>query len=205
MHIQPIFSIQKHSDLHTLIRAYPLATLFSVAGADANLLPLYLQEDGANGRLSGHLAKDHSLLRTTPEGSAVTIVFQSPNAYISPRWYVNGQRSGRLAPSWNYVAVQVRGNIRFLRDNQWMISHLTKLTVSQESGRKDSWSINEISPEFLENASERLVGFEVDIVEMIGKRFLSQQRTEADRISLIRHLSLDESLSAKSVASLIKP
>jgi transcriptional regulator len=205
MHIQPIFAIEKRSELHELMRAYPLATLFTVTGEDTNLLPMDLLEDDANGRLSGHVAKDHSLLRTTPEGGGVTVVFQSPNAYISPRWYINGQRSGRLAPSWNYIAVQVRGHIRFVRDGQWMISHLAKLTSSQEAGRENAWSIDDVSSEFLQNASERLVGFEIDIVEMIGKRFLSQQRTEADRLSLIRHLALEESPSAKAVAALIKP
>ncbi|MDI1267851.1 MAG: FMN-binding negative transcriptional regulator [Polaromonas sp.] len=205
MHIQPIFAIEKRSELHELMRAYPLATLFTVTGEDTNLLPLDLLEDDANGRLAGHVAKDHSLLRTTPDGSGVTVVFQSPNAYISPRWYINGQRSGRLAPSWNYVAVQVRGNMRLVRDGQWMMSHLAKLTASQEAGRENPWSIDDISPEFLQNASERLVGFEIDIVEMTGKRFLSQQRTEADRLNLIRHLALEESPSAKAVATLIKP
>ena len=41
-----------------------------------------------------------------------TAIFRGPDAYISPRWYVNGQRSGRVAPSWNYVVVQARGRIR---------------------------------------------------------------------------------------------
>ncbi|MDI1235972.1 MAG: FMN-binding negative transcriptional regulator [Polaromonas sp.] len=204
MHIQPIFSIDKCGELHELIRAYPLATIFTATGEDANLLPLALLEDGANGRLSGHVAKDHSLLRTSPDGSGVTLVFQSPNAYISPRWYINGQRSGRLAPSWNYVAVQVRGNIRFVWDGPWMISHLARLTASQEAGRENAWSIDEMSSEFLQHASERLVGFEIDIVEMTGKRFLSQQRTEADRRNLIRTLALEESQSAKAVAALIQ-
>lgn len=203
MHIQPIFAIEKHSELHELMRTYPLATLFT--GEECNLLPLDLLENDANGCLSGHVANDHSIVRCTPDGSAVTVVFQSPSAYISPRWYINGQRSGRVAPSWNYIAVQVRGNIRFVRDGQWMMAHLAKLTASQESERVDPWSFDDISPEFLNSVSERLVGFEIDIVEIVGKRFLSQHRTEADRLSLIRHLALEASLAAKTVATLIKP
>lgn len=204
MHIQPIFAIDKRGELHQLIRAYPLATIFTATGEDANLLPLDLLEEGEHGRLCGHVAKDHSLLRTTPDGSGVTLVFQSPNAYISPRWYINGQRSGRLAPSWNYVAVQVRGTIRFVWDGPWISSHLARLTASQEAGRDNAWSIDEVSPDFLQHACERLVGFEIDIVEMSGKRFLSQQRTEADRHNLIRTLALEESQSAKAVAALIQ-
>ena len=38
---------------------------------------------------------------------------------------------------------------------------------------------------------DKLIGFEVDIENLSGKRFLSQQRTAADRDSLIQHLAQD--------------
>ncbi|WP_240531416.1 hypothetical protein [Variovorax boronicumulans] len=52
---------------------------------------------------------------------------------------------------------------------------------------------------------KRLVGFEIDILALSGKRFLSQQRTEADRRSLVEHLSREESLPARALAALIQP
>lgn len=189
------------------MRDYPLATVISVrsGGAEADILPLHLSEQGPHGKLSGHVARSHSLWLEASQGGAVTVVFQGPNAYISPRWYVNGQRSGRNAPSWNYVAVQARGRLRFTEEAGWMAAHLASLTSSQETGRPNPWSVEEASPDFLSETAQRLVGFEIEVQELTGKRFLSQQRTEADRESLARNLAVESSLSAQAVGRLLKP
>ncbi|MCR6478736.1 FMN-binding negative transcriptional regulator [Variovorax sp. ZS18.2.2] len=207
MHTQPLFSVEARHELLRLMSAYPLATLVTVAdgAAEANLLPLEVCDIGVHGTLRGHVARSHALFTGVPDGSRVTAVFQSPNAYISPRWYVNGQRSGRLAPSWNYAAVQAQGVLRFVDDPAWVLAHLASLTASQEAGRAEPWSLDDASQEFVQDASQRLVGFEIDIQSLTGKRFLSQQRTEADRRSLIEHLALENAPSARAVASLIVP
>ena len=200
MHIQPLFAIEARDELHQLMRAYPLATLFTVARStvDANLLPLEVIDRGTHGTLAGHVARSHSLWTSEARnGCDVTVVFQSPNAFISPRWYVNGQRSGRLAPSWNYIAVQATGRLRFIEDGAWL--------QSQEGSRDEPWSLADASPEFVDDALQRLVGFEIDILALTGKRFLSQQRTEADRRSLVEHLRQEESPSARALAALIQP
>ena len=207
MHTQPLFSVEARHELLQLMSAYPLATLITVAdgSAEANLLPMEVCDLGLHGTLRGHVARSHSLFTGAPDGSRATVVFQSPNAYISPRWYVNGQRSGRLAPSWNYAAVQAQGVIRFVDDPAWVLAHLASLTASQEAGRAEPWSLDDASPAFLQDASQRLVGFEIVIGSLTGKRFLSQQRTEADRRSVIQHLAGEAAPSAHAVASLIVP
>jgi len=50
-----------------------------------------------------------------------------------------------------------------------------------------------------------LVGFEIEIRDLVGKKFLSQQRTEADRSSLVSNLMLDPAPGSRAIASLIKP
>ncbi|MGO4390237.1 FMN-binding negative transcriptional regulator [Variovorax sp. M-6] len=208
MHTQPLFAMTERQALHQVMRSYPLATLITAATGtvEVNLLPLELSDHGPHGRLSGHVARTHSLWTTAcSPGFEATVVFQSPNAYISPRWYVNGQRSGRNAPSWNYVAVQARGSLRFIEEAGWMAAHLASLTATQEAARAEPWSVDDAAPGFLTETARRLVGFEIEIRELAGKRFLSQQRTEADRQSLVHHLSLEASPAARAVATLIRP
>ncbi|MDM0030900.1 FMN-binding negative transcriptional regulator [Variovorax sp. J22P271] len=206
MHIQPLFAETDIRALHGLIRAYPLATLTTQTshGLDANLLPLELIEAGTCGLLRGHVARHHPLYADAPDDSALA-VFQGPNAYISPRWYVNGQRSGRLAPSWNYVAVQARGRLRFIDDAAWVLAHLTSLMERQEAHREQPWSMADTSAPFAADAAQALVGFEIDILALSGKLFLSQQRTEADRRSVIQHLEREASGTARDLAALIVP
>lgn len=62
-----------------------------------------------------------------------------------------------------------------------------------------------ISAPALSNTGGGVIGFEIDILALSGKRFLSQQRTEADRRSLVEHLGREESLSARALAALIQP
>lgn len=204
MHIQPLFAETDIGALHRLIDAYPLATLttHTSQGLEAHLLPLELVATGA---LRGHVARQHALCTDAVDGSEVLAVFQGPNAYISPRWYVNGQRSGRLAPSWNYVAVQARGRLRFIDDGAWLRTHLGALMARQESHRAQPWSLEDTAADFVTEAAQRLIGFEIEILDLSGKRFLSQQRTEADRRSLVHHLEREASGMARDLAALIVP
>lgn len=207
MYIQPLFSIAEVSELQQLMHDYPLATVIAEIAdeVEINLLPLLWVKGGQLGRLTGHVSRSHHLFSKGPHIRAVTAVFQSPNAYISPKWYINGQRSGRNAPSWNYLAVQAQGRIRFVDDALWMREHLDALTRSQEAARKEPWSPTQADPEFLASVAARLIGFEVDIEDLCGKRFLSQQRTAADRDSLVQQLAKDCGPGAAAVSKLIKP
>ncbi|WP_407715622.1 FMN-binding negative transcriptional regulator [Comamonas testosteroni] len=172
---------------------------------EINLLPLLWVKGSLFGQLAGHVSRSHHLFLKGPSIRTVTAIFQSPNAYISPKWYINGHRSGRNAPSWNYVAVQAQGRIRFIDDAVWMREHLNALTHSQEASRKEPWSSTQADPEFLESVAARLIGFEVNIEKLCGKRFLSQQRTAADRESLVQHLAQDPRPGAFALSQLIKP
>lgn len=205
MHIQPIFAMNEVQALHQVMRDYPLATVIAQAcdGVEVNLLPLLLVDMPPHGRLAGHVSRNHPLALRAQPGCTVTAIFQSPNAYISPRWYINGQRSGRNAPSWNYVAVQAQGRLRFREDAAWMHGHLKDMTEAQEAGRAQPWTLAEADPGFVQAAASRLIGFELDILDLSGKRFLSQQRTAADRQSLVQHLAQDQGDGAMAVSRLM--
>ncbi|MBS7808396.1 FMN-binding negative transcriptional regulator [Variovorax sp. PCZ-1] len=205
MHIQPIFAVADKDELHQLMRAYPLATvIITVAGrTEVNLLPVEISSDGELGKLSGHASRNHALFQLMSDGSEATVLFQSPNAYISPRWYVSGQQSGRNAPSWNYIAVQARGQIRWVDDREWLMAHLAALTAGQEAGRVNEWRMQDAAPDHIENAANHLLGFEIHITELLGKKFLSQQRTPIDRESLVMHLKTEFRGAANDVADLI--
>ena len=212
MHIQALFADNDTAALHRLVATHPLASLVAT-GADGALqahpLPLLLLPGATAARparLQGHVARSHPLRQEVADGSTVLALFQGPNAYISPRWYVNGQRSARVAPSWNYVAAQARGRLHWVDgDAAWMLTHLAALTATQERHRPEPWSLDMAAPDYVENAARHLTGFEIELSALEGKRFLSQQRTEADRHSLVEHLQREPSGMARDVARLIVP
>lgn len=222
MYSQNLFVESEPTALHALMRRYPLGTLVlhGPQGLQADLMPMELVV-GADGSawLRGHVGRDHDLARLLAaaeagdtcdrgsrgaDGPAALVIFQGPNHFIRPRWYVNGQASRRNAPSWNHVAVQARGRLRRVDDAAWMRCHLAALTALQEAGRPDRWSIDDdLDPAVLADATARLVGWEMTLDDLFGRRFLSQQRTPADRASLVRHLRAEPAGMAHDLADLI--
>ena len=43
-------------------------------------------------------------------------MFQGPQRYITPSWYVTKQETGKVVPTWNYVTVQAWGRPRVVED-----------------------------------------------------------------------------------------
>jgi transcriptional regulator len=204
MYIQERFRQTRPDTLHAFMRAHALATLIVPAPQiEAFLMPLAIITEGEHGLLRGHVVRTNHLSNVL-SGTNVLAVFQGPNAYISPRWYVNGQSSGRVAPSWNFATVHASGPIRFIDDAQWVHAHLASLTDVQESPRPNPWRLADAPVEFIDGLIQRLIGLEIRITRLEGKRFLSQQRTPADRESIVRHLRDEPRRSASDLAAEIE-
>jgi transcriptional regulator len=151
MYIQPLFAISEISELQQAMHELSACDIDCGRcrrGGDQSAATA-VGEGGFVGTAHRTREQESYLYSKGRSIKTVTAIFQSPNAYISPKWYVNGQRSGRNAPSWNYMAVQAQGRIRFIDDALWMREHLDALTHSQEELREEPWSPTQADPEFL--------------------------------------------------------
>ena len=207
MHIAPLFAEHRLPELLRFMRSYPLATLVGAAGGKAQVHLLPLEIIGGDGPVlvRGHVSRTHTLLNDVRDGQEVLALFQSPNAYISPRWYIAGQRSRRVAPSWNFAAVEGRGPLRLVDDPAWVRQHLAGLTDAQEATRAQPFRLEDAAPDFIESAASQLIGFEIPLSQVVAKVFLSQQRTAEDRASLKAHLAQEPTGAARDVGDLIAP
>src|ERR1700743_1829913 len=85
--------------LHALIRVQPFAQLVTAGeqGLMANPLPLLLDaEASANGTLRGHLARANDQVAALRAGGEALVIFQGPQAYISPSWYPSKLEHGKV-------------------------------------------------------------------------------------------------------------
>jgi len=48
------------------------------------------------------------------------VIFQGPQAYVSPSWYPSKAEHGKVVPTWNYVAVHAWGTPRVIDDAAWL-------------------------------------------------------------------------------------
>jgi transcriptional regulator len=177
--------------LHQLIAHHPLATLITMTadGLNANHIPLMVDAShspvgGEFGTLRGHVARSNSVWQTfKPEVNAL-VVFQGPDAYISPSWYPSKQQHGKVVPTWNYAVVHAAGPLVIRDDEAWMREFLNGTTNHFETTRNTSaprWKMSDAPEEFLQTMMRAVVGIEIPIVSLEGKWKVSQNRAMADR------------------------
>ena len=148
----------------------------------ASHLPMLVDRTrGPKGTLFGHMARGNSQWRESDEGAEGLAMFVGPDAYISPSWYKTRLETGKVVPTWNYIAVHVRGPVVFFDDSDRLASMVTKLTEHHEAYIKDPWRVGEAPPDYIEKELKSVVGFEIQIAGIEGKWKLSQNRSQADR------------------------
>ncbi len=179
--------------LHALIRAHPLATLITAGpgGLLANLVPFILVNAGDRGTLRAHIAKANDQVEPLRSGAETLVVFQGPEAYITPSWYASKKEHGRVVPTWNYVVVQVRGTPRVIDDPAWVRAQIGELTASQENHRPAPWSVADAPEAFVEAQLNAIIGVEIPIATIEGKWKVSQNRSAADRQGVVEGLQAE--------------
>jgi transcriptional regulator len=190
--------------LHRAIREAGLATLVThtSAGLVATHLPLLLDADaGPNGTLLGHVARANPHWRAAVDGDALA-TFLGPNAYVTPSWYATKRETGKVVPTWNYVAVHAYGPVRFFDDPDRLLALVTRLTEAHEAGRAPPWAVSDAPPDFVRAMVKGIVGVELPIARLEGIRKLSQNRPAEDRAGVVAGLAA-EGPAAAAVAALV--
>lgn len=184
MYLPSHFDERRPQVLHALVRAEPLGLLIHQggAGAQANLVPFLLDADaGPHGLLSAHVARANPLWREAAD-TDVLVVFQGPQAYVSPNWYPSKAEHGKVVPTWNYVMVQARGRLRAIENAQWLRGFLDRLTAEHESTQPMPWSLADAPADYIDKMLAAIVGLEIELtMPLVGKWKVSQNRSAADR------------------------
>ena len=190
--------------LHDAIEAAGLATLVTVDanGMDASHVPMLLDRSaGPLGTLQGHIA------RPTPQwkGAAPALrglaIFLGPDAYVTPSWYATKQQTGKVVPTWNYVAVHAHGPVTFFDDEERLLALVTKLTEAREARREHPWAVSDAPAEFIRAHLMGIVGFELPIAKLEGKWKMSQNRPAKDRAGVVQGLTRENEVA---VAGLVE-
>jgi transcriptional regulator len=189
---QPSQFVEQDPDvLLSLMRSAPLATL--VRGGDelaADVMPLEVDRVGDGWRFIGHVARANPLW-TAADGQPVLVLFQGPQAYVSPGWYASKSEHGKVVPTWNYMMVQAHGRLRAIEDPAWLRAMLTRLTARHETGRERPWHLTDAPEGFIDSLLNVIVGIEIEVTRLEGKFKMSQNRSAEDRAGVIEGLASD--------------
>ncbi|WP_431477194.1 FMN-binding negative transcriptional regulator [Massilia eburnea] len=209
MYLPTAFAEDRLEVKHGLIRAYPLGMLV-IAGAapSADLVPFALYPDEGDaglGVLRAHIARANPAWRTLAAGGVeCLVVFQGPEAYISPSWYASKAASHKVVPTWNYAMVQVRGAARIVEDAAWLRRQLGDLTAMQENGLPEPWAVSDAPADFVDGLLKAIIGIEIPIASIAGKWKVSQNRSTADAEGVVAGLRARAEPMAALVAERIE-
>lgn len=168
------------------------ATLVTLAGDGlrASILPmLFDAAGGAHGILRGHLARPNPQWRDIDPTVEALAIFDGPDAYISPAFYEEKRRTGKVVPTWNYVTVLAHGTITLHPEPEWLLAHVRRLVERHEAARTDPWSIDDAPEGYVETQVRAIVGLELRISRLEAKRKLTQNRSEPDFAGTIAGLA----------------
>lgn len=183
MYVPDLFAEARPEELHRLIREHSLGMLVThtAAGLDANHLPFLIESQrGACGTLVAHVARANPVWTEVADDSEVLVVFRGAQGYISPNWYLSKHEHHRHVPTWNYEVVHAHGRIRWFDDERFVRGMVARLSRTHEAAQPRPWKIGDAPANYIAEELSAIVGVEIKITRLVGKRKLSQNREPHD-------------------------
>jgi transcriptional regulator len=183
MYLPEKFAESRPAELFRFMLEHPLGMLVThtSSGLEANHLPFLLDEQrGAFGTLLAHVARANPIWREVGEGAEVLVVFRGAQGYISPNWYPTKQETHRHVPTWNYEVVHAHGRIHVRDDEKFVRGVVARLTRAHEAGEPQPWKMTDAPEDYIVEQLSHIVGIEVELTRLEGKRKLSQNRERRD-------------------------
>lgn len=156
------------------------------AGPLVSHVPFILADDGA--AVHAHLVRANPIAdRLREKERAAVLAVSGPDSYISPDWY--GTDAIDQVPTWNYVAVHIRGTLR-RRPDETLRAHLEALSARFESELrpKPSWTPAKVSPDQLGAMMRSIMPVELSVESVDGTWKLNQNKVDQVRLRAAHHV-----------------
>jgi len=163
-------------------------------------IPFELSDDGSY--LEAHLVRSNPIYRALKNPSQAVVAVSGGDGYISPDWY----KIDDQVPTWNYVAVHLRGTLRRLPE-QDLAGVLERLSNTMESKLlpKPVWKMDKVSDDAFTKMMRQIVPIAMDVTDIDGTWKLGQNKADAVRESAADKLEQDGfGLGSDWIADLMK-
>jgi len=205
MHPTPTFQYDDKAAALAFVAAYPFATMAvnGEQGPVTALVPLVVDAKGET--LLGHVARANPFWKAAQQdGGKAIAVFRGADAYISPSNYPSKKEHGKAVPTWNYIAVEIRGEIRIETQSDAMMPYLTALTDKMESHRELPWQVSDAPEDYIAKLSRGIVGFSIEIDDITYVRKLSQNKSAEDKQGVLAGLQTSQKYEERLIAQEMK-
>lgn len=146
-------------------------------------------------RIGFHLSRGNRLAPYM-DGARAVFVVNGPHGYVSPDWYGLADQ----VPTWNYVAVELEGDVRTLPADR-LPALIDALSQDSEArlAPKPVWTRDKMAPGLFERMLGAITGYELQISDWRGTRKLGQNKSADARLGAAQGLE-----AAGDVAGLMR-
>lgn len=204
MYVAPHNREERISVIHEAIGSIRFGTLVTVGpdGPIATHIPMFVDpQPEPRGTVYGHIARANDQWERTNLNIPALATFVGPHAYISPSFYETKRLTGKVVPTWQYLAVHARGSISFFHDRDRLHEIVRTSTRFQEMHSEHPWAIEDAPLEYIDKMLNAIVGFQIVVADLEGAWKFSQNKNEADLRGVIEGL---EERGDTAVASLVR-
>lgn len=140
-------------------------------------IPFQLSQDGK--LLEAHLVRSNPIVHELETSVPAIIAVYGGDTYISPDWYGLENQ----VPTWNYVVVHLRGELRLLAQQQ-LHGILERLSANMESRLTDKvpWTVDKMDRELYGRLQRQIVPVAMSIKDVQGTWKLAQNKPTQARL-----------------------
>jgi transcriptional regulator len=203
MHPNPVFRQEPRDRNLAFARARGFGVL-TVNGPDGPLaahVPFLLYDDAAHADL--HLARSNPIARAGLPAPALLAV-AGPDTYVSPDWYGPHTQVPDQVPTWNYVAVHLRGVLEPLPEDA-LRPHVDALSAEHERRIADKapWTSAKMTEGAMPRMMRMILPFRLRITAVEGTWKLNQNKAPEVRARAAEHLAKGHP-AAQAIAALMR-
>lgn len=245
MYFRAVYADTTISTLRQFIRDNPLGILTTAIPSQLYpllqcshipfILDIQNQNDEAElGVLRGHIARQNPQSKAMVESlqsagpntdnvlsAEVMVLFNSPvQHYVTPQFYTETKpNTGKVAPTWNYAAVQAYGKAKIYYDSKseetgrFLAAQIDDLSRHGEEyimgytgtgGERGPWKVSDAPENYIQLLRKNIVGIEITIGRLEGKFKMTQERGVGDREGVIKGFQSLGSEMGRQMAGLVK-
>jgi transcriptional regulator len=163
-------------------------------------MPFLISDDGLVVR--AHLARPNPVWRAAP--CRALVIVPVSDTYVTPSWYSAKAENGKVVPTWNYEVVHIHGELVAHDDPAWVEQLVRDLTDHHEQRFASPWSVDDAPSDYVTQMVRGIVGVELTVDELVGKRKLSQNRSTQDRAAVVAGLDNTDGRGAATVSAAMR-
>jgi len=151
-------------------------------GMQTVFAPVLVSDDRST--VLAHVSRANPWWTRARDGDEVLGLFRAADSYVSPSLYPGKTTDPRVAPTWDYDIVEVRGRVGIHDDAAFVEGVVRGLSERNERSRSEQWSVDDAPPEFVAALVTAIVGLSIAVTSITGAAKLSQNQSELDRQSV---------------------